>query len=135
LGDNTDYQKLILPHKLSLVPRRRPCLDLTSSLCLEDRPPRVDYPKYSSAGSPYSDMVSFFYLAGGPTSKRDHRPQKWKNPKHPVCGLIIYFLRTFLFCFCDSIILTLRSRASTLLRVKPLTRRSKCSTPILTTRV
>ena len=54
-----DYTAQILPHKLSLVVKRRDCLNLTLAECLEDRPPQVDYPRYSSSGTAFSDLVNF----------------------------------------------------------------------------
>lgn len=63
LSDDDAFEKQILPHKLSIVSQRRPCTDpirddgrgegrCEGSL----RPPMVDYPKYASFGSAYSDM-------------------------------------------------------------------------------
>jgi len=56
--DSSKYQRLILPHKLSLVMNRRQCLDLDDPTCATDRPPIADYPKYSSTLTPYSDLLN-----------------------------------------------------------------------------
>ena len=57
MSDDTEYEKVILPHKLSIVMPRRSCLNVWDNPnCDDDRPPMVDYPRYSSAGSSYSDM-------------------------------------------------------------------------------
>ena len=52
------YERLILPHKLSLVMNRRRCLDIADPTCELGRPPIADYPKYSSALTPYSDLLN-----------------------------------------------------------------------------
>jgi hypothetical protein len=64
LSDDNAYTKEILPHKLSVVAKGRPCLNVEENGfgvgdCDTNRPPTVDYPKYSSAGSDYSDMHHF----------------------------------------------------------------------------
>ena len=51
-------KKLILPHKLSLVFSRRPCLDPDDLACDQGRPPLADYPDYSSTTTPWSDMLN-----------------------------------------------------------------------------
>ena len=38
---------------------RRACLDTDSQECKEGRPPIADYPKYSSTGSEFSDLLNF----------------------------------------------------------------------------
>lgn len=60
---NDDFtEKNILPHKLSIAFKRRPCMVLDSDACLEDSPPMIDYPKYASGPlniQSYSDMQYF----------------------------------------------------------------------------
>ena len=63
MSDDDAYEKQILPHKLSIVAKRRPCVDPirddgrgTGPCEGSLRPPMVDYPKYASFGSAYSDM-------------------------------------------------------------------------------
>ena len=63
--DDDAFEKQILPHKLSIVTKRRPCKTEWGVLkngfgtghCRGvDRPPMVDYPKYASNGASASDM-------------------------------------------------------------------------------
>jgi carbonic anhydrase len=54
--------KQILPHKLSIVFKRRECLDLENQDCLDDRPPMADYPRFASGDlniEAYSDLHHF----------------------------------------------------------------------------
>ena len=46
-----------MPHKLSLDFDRRPCADITDEACTTGQPPMVDYPRYSSTLTPYSDLL------------------------------------------------------------------------------
>mmetsp|Transcript_38112 Transcript_38112/g.92700 ORF Transcript_38112/g.92700 Transcript_38112/m.92700 type:complete len:620 (+) Transcript_38112:1-1860(+) len=64
LWDNEAFSKVILPHKLSIVPAGRECLKVLENgwgvdECRIHQPPIVDYPVYSSDGSDYSDMHHF----------------------------------------------------------------------------
>ena len=52
------YDRLILPHKLSIVLNRRKCTDTSDPGCSIGRPPMADYPQYSSATTPYSDLLN-----------------------------------------------------------------------------
>ena len=56
---SNQYVKQILPHKLSLVMNRRPCIDFENSSCQGNDPPKADYPRYSSALTSYSDMMNY----------------------------------------------------------------------------
>jgi hypothetical protein len=61
--DSPKFSRLILPHKLSLVMNRRPCLNGDPSNkdnpCEVDRPPIADYPRYSSTTTSFSDLLNF----------------------------------------------------------------------------
>ena len=51
LSDDEAYQKLILPHKLSIVATGRPCINVLANgwgidECQLNQPPMVDYPRY-----------------------------------------------------------------------------------------
>jgi carbonic anhydrase len=64
LSDDDYFDKQILPHKLSIQARRRPCLNVTENGtgingCEGRRPPKIDLPKYAASGSDYSDMTHF----------------------------------------------------------------------------
>jgi hypothetical protein len=64
LSDEIAYEKVILPHKLSIVAKGRPCLNVLQNgwgigECQTNQPPMVDYPRYSSAISDYADMHHF----------------------------------------------------------------------------
>lgn len=64
LIDDDAFEKLILPHKLSIVARRRPCLDVDEAgegqgSCKGRRPPIADYPRYASSISDYSDLHNY----------------------------------------------------------------------------
>mmetsp|Transcript_5424 Transcript_5424/g.8566 ORF Transcript_5424/g.8566 Transcript_5424/m.8566 type:complete len:559 (+) Transcript_5424:71-1747(+) len=64
LSNDDAFEKLILPHKLSIVAKSRPCLNVQENghgigSCADYQPPMVDYPKYSAQGSDYSDMHHF----------------------------------------------------------------------------
>ena len=50
---------MILPHKLSLKLNRRLCLETEKEECDDQKPPLADYPRYSSTGTSYSDMVNW----------------------------------------------------------------------------
>ena len=54
-----EYQRLILPHKLSLVMNRRRCLNTGNDNCATRRPPLVDYPDYSAnSRQQFSDLLN-----------------------------------------------------------------------------
>jgi len=62
LNDDESIVKQILPHKLSLVFKRRPCINMTNDACYDDAPPMADYPRYASGELnilAYSDMHTF----------------------------------------------------------------------------
>ena len=64
LASDVAYQKLILPHKLSIVAKGRPCLEVLENgygidECRLNQPPMVDYPRYSSEFVDYADMHHF----------------------------------------------------------------------------
>jgi len=60
--NDKDYAKAeIFPHKLSLTLKRRQCVDDDTEdddECDLDRPPLVDFPKYTGAVSSYSDLLN-----------------------------------------------------------------------------
>lgn len=56
---STRLKKRIEPHKLSLVPDRRACLNVDLKECKTFRPPMADYPRYSSGMTHFSDLLNF----------------------------------------------------------------------------
>jgi carbonic anhydrase len=54
-----EYERQILPHKLSLKMPRRKCLVMNETACTDIRPPMADFPRYSSTASSYSDLMNY----------------------------------------------------------------------------
>ena len=76
--DSPRFERLILPHKLSLVMNRRPCTNVnpddSSHPCEIDHPPVADYPRYSSRTTPFSDLLNFDIKIPGEHTMEDVEP-------------------------------------------------------------
>jgi carbonic anhydrase len=55
---SSEIEKRIESNKLRLVLPRRPCLDPDNVECLSGRPPEADFPRYSTIGTHYSDLLN-----------------------------------------------------------------------------
>lgn len=99
VGD-AHHVKRILPHKLSVVPARRPCLDLDDERCLKPRPPSADQPNYIGSVSSYSDLVSYDVKVPGEHTIRGERfdaeiqmthvhPDKQRDNLVTVVGVVV----------------------------------------------